>query len=314
MSSLPQPGVSPDLAALRLELDGLDDALHDLVMRRASVVERIGGLASKGRVKLRPGREAAILRRLLDRHAGAFPRSALVLLWRQLINGMTALQASYVVAVCDPDPAGSYTALAREQYGALTTLRVYRTPAQAIGQISTGAAAAALLPLPTEGESPSDAWWTALLHKDDPRIHVAARLPFWAPRPEGAPNVQALLVSALPPDPSGADRSLLGLEVSPDQSRARLAQGLAAAGFEAGATVMRRDGGGARVLVDVAGFVTEGDPRLASLAAILRPPIVLGAYAIPIGAGAVAASPGSMQALNTHSSRPFPSRAEGAAS
>ncbi len=314
MSSLPQTGVPPDLAALRRELDGLDDAMHDLVMRRAAVVERIGGLASKGRVKLRPGREAAILRRLLARHAGAFPRSALVLLWRQLFNGMTALQAPYAVAVCDPDPAGSYTAAAREQFGALATLRVYRTPAQAIGQLSTGVATAALLPLPTEGESPSDAWWTALLHKDDPRIHVTARLPFWAPRPEGAPNVQALLVSAVPPDPSGADRSLLGLEVPPEQSRDRLAQGLAAAGFEAGATVMRRDGGGARVLVDVDGFVADGDPRLASLAAILRPPIVLGAYAIPIGAGAIASSPHAMPASHPSSSRPLSSRAEGAAS
>ncbi len=163
-------------------------------------------------------------------------------------------------------------------------LRVYRTPAQAIGQISAGTAAAALLPVPTEWDPPAAAWWTALLHKDDPRIHVTARLPFWSPRPEGAPQVQALLVAAAPPDPSGADRSLLGLEVPAEQSRARLSQALAAAGFDAGATVLLRDSrdAPARVLVDVAGFVAEDDPRLGRLAAILRPPIVLGAYAIPL--------------------------------
>ena len=35
---------------------------------------------------------------------------------------------------------------------------------------------------------------------------------------------------------------------------------------------------------DVAGFVADDDPRLADLATVLRPPIVIGAYAIPVGA------------------------------
>ena len=61
--------------------------------------------------------------------------------------------------------------------------------------------------MPTEGEAPAAAWWTALLHQDERRIRVAARLPFWAPRPEGSPKMQALVVSAAVPDPSGRDRS-----------------------------------------------------------------------------------------------------------
>ena len=285
MSQITQPaGTPPDLAALRGELDELDDALHDLLQRRATVVEKVGQLGAKGRIALRPGREAAIIRRLVARHAGRFSAASLVRTWRELIGGMTALQGAYSLAICDPDPAGAYTAVAREHFGALVPLRTYRTPAQAIGEISNGSATAAVLPLPTEWENAAAAWWTALLHKDDPRIHVTASLPFWMPRPEGAPKVQAFVVSAAPPDPSGADRSLLGLEVALEQSRARLAQGLAAAGFDAGATVLRRDPGdtSARVLVDVAGFVTEADPRLAALQFTLRPPIVLGAYAIPL--------------------------------
>ncbi len=124
-------------------------------------------------------------------------------------------------------------------------LRSYRTPAQAIGEVSAGTAAAAVLPAPAEGEAPGAAWWTALLHRDDPRIHVCARLPFWSPRPEGAPKVQAMVVSAVPPDPSGDDRSLLGLELPLDASRARLSQALATAGFSGGNTILRRDPGAA---------------------------------------------------------------------
>jgi chorismate mutase / prephenate dehydratase len=290
MPSAQQPAdlaVPADLASLRHQLDGLDEGIHDLIMRRAEVVEQIisSGAKAKGKVALRPGREAAIARRLLARHHGSFPRAGVVRVWRELICSMTAMQGPFLLAVCDIDPAGAYSAAAREHFGALVPLRAYRTPAQAIGEVSAGSAAAALLPLPSEGEPRSDAWWTALLYKDDPRIYVIARLPFWTIRPEGAPRVEALLVGSVPPDPSGVDRSLLGLEVAVDLSRARLGQALAAAGFDAGTTILRRDPGDpvAQVLVDVAGFVTDSDPRLASLmSAVLHPPIVLGAYAVPL--------------------------------
>ena len=97
--------------------------------------------------------------------------------------------------------------------------------------------------------------------------------------------MQALVVTAAPPDPSGHDRSLLGLEVPIESSRARLAAALAAAGLAADPLILRRDPGAsvALALADVAGFIEEGDQRLDALQGVLRPPVVLGAYAIPIG-------------------------------
>lgn len=288
MSSSLQPhDAASTLAGLRQELDRLDDALHAVLMDRAAVVERVASSAGKGRVALRPGREAAIVRRLLAHHSGRFPRSSLVRMWRELICGNTALQGALLLAVCDPDPACGYTAATREHFGALAPLRVYRSPGQAIAEVSAGSATAAVLPMPFDGETPGAAWWTALLQKDEPRIHVTARLPFWSPRPEGAPKVQALVICTVPPDPSGADRSLLGFEVALDVSRARLGAALTAAGFEPGVTILRRDPGApvAQVLVDVDGFVTDQDPRLAAVTPVPYPPIVVGVYAIPLESG-----------------------------
>jgi chorismate mutase len=285
----PLPARTPAaaLAGLRATLDALDDQLHDLLQRRAAVVGEVGRL--KQGVALRPGREAAIIRRLLARHQGALPRATLVRVWRELLAGATGMQGEFVLAVCDPDSAGaSYTQLAREHFGALTPLRVHRTPAQAIGELSAGSAGVAVLPPPSDDEPAASAWWLALLHRDAPRIHVIARLPFWAPRPEGAPRVQALVAAAIAPDPSGADRSLLGLEVSDAISRGRLTAALTAVGLSPGPIILRRDPTDpvAYALVDVAGHLTEADPRLpalrAALRAVQRPPVVLGAYAIPI--------------------------------
>ena len=272
------------LQALRANLDGLDDELHDTLMRRAGVVSAIAALGVKGRTPLRPGREAAIIRRLLARHAGPFPRAGIVQVWRALINNFTAQQRPMLISVCEAEGGPAYLAAAREQFGPLTPLRLHRTPAQAIREVSAGTAAAAVLPMPAEGEAQGAAWWTALLHTDDPRIHVVARLPFWAARPEGAARVQALVVAAVAPDPSGADRSLLGLELPLEVSRARLGTLLAAAGFLAGPVMLRRDPGAsaAQALADVDGFVADGDPRLGALHSLLRPPVVAGAYAVPL--------------------------------
>ena len=126
-------------------------------------------------------------------------------------------------------------------------------------------------------------WWQRLGTRDAPRVHVVARLPFWAPRPEGAPHLSALVLSTAPPDPSGRDMSLLGLAFAPELSRASLTASLVAAGFALGTVLIERDevAGLARAFVEVAGFVTEADPRLPHLDWLAEPPALLGAYAIP---------------------------------
>lgn len=284
------------LTALRAELDRIDDALHRLLMERAHIVASLASSGTKIRtVALRPGREANIIRRLLANHSGPLPPHALVRLWRELLAATTAMQGPYTIAVCETDPADGYTQAAREHFGALTPLRILRSPAQALAEVGAGRSSVAVLPMPREAEAERGAWWTALLQKDAPRIHVVARLPFWSPRPEGATAVQALVVAAIAPDPTDNDRSLLGLELALDVSRARLTTALTAAGFVPGTVILRRDPGApvAHALADVEGHVSETDPRLDDVQSLLRRPVVLGAYAVPIGTNATSTSGGT---------------------
>ena len=274
----------PTLAELRAELDRLDDAVHDLLMQRARVVTGVAALGTRGKVPFRPGREANIVRRLLARHTGPLPRRVLPRIWRELFAATTSMQGSFVIGVCEPDPPGGFVACAREHFGVLTPLRVHSSPSHAIAEVSSGVATAAVLPLPVEDEPARAAWWTALLHRDEPRIHIVARLPFWSPRGEGAPQAQAMVVAAAAPDPSGRDQSLIGFELPPEMSRARLSAALAAAGLAPSAILLRRDPGGqiAHGLIDVEGYVTDDDLRMARLAESVHRPVVLGAYAVPV--------------------------------
>jgi chorismate mutase/prephenate dehydratase len=286
MSSSPAPpdtvAALPSLAEFRREIDRVDDALHDLLMQRAELVERVGRLR---KAAYRPGREASVIRRLLARHAGPLPRRAVARLWREVFAAHIAIETQFAIAVCDVGETGTYAAVAREHFGALTPLRIHRSAIQAMTEVANGTATAAVLPLPVEEEPVAAAWWVPLLHREMPRIHVVARLPFWAsPRPAGGGSAQALALAVAAPDPSGRDRSLLGLEVPGDTSRARLAARLGEAGLVARDILLRRDpsGGPARGLVHLEGYLTEDDPRLRAITA--HRPVLLGGYAVPIEA------------------------------
>lgn len=277
-ASSPDGWRSGGLPVLRAELDRIDTMVHDLLIQRAEVVQYVSRTGKPS--SFRPGREASIIRRLLARHSGGLPAVSVVRIWRELLAGTTSMQGGFSLAVCDADPGASFTQLAREHFGALTPLRTYPSAGQALVDVSQGVASVAVLPYPSD----NDNWWVALLHHE-PRLHIIGRLPFWKPRPDGAPAAQALVVAATPPDASEEDQSFLGLECDSDVSRTRLSGELKAAGLKPETMVLVRPNGSAiaNVLIEVQGALSDDDPRLGRLGSVLRRPIVLGTYALPIG-------------------------------
>lgn len=241
-----------DLAALRAEIDTLDDALHDLLMRRVGVVARLAASRAKGNgPAIRPGREAQILRRLLARHAGPLPRGALVRLWREVLCAHTQLQAPLTVAAWLPE-AG--IEVLRAHLGMAAPVTRCADDAEAIAAATDGTTALAALPA-------AGRWWRT--HYPS-RLFVTARLPFL-----GTADAIVFLLSPTPPDPSGEDRSLVRVP------EGRAEAGLAAAGLPP--TVLTREAG--LVLVELPGVLAVGDARLAALGAT-----VLGSYAVPLTA------------------------------
>ena len=97
-----------DLSNLRDEIDQIDDALHDLLMRRADVVDQVkDAKADSGGAIFRPGREAEILRRLADRHSGTLPRDVIIRMWRELVSAFVSLQGPFSVSVGIPATWGA---------------------------------------------------------------------------------------------------------------------------------------------------------------------------------------------------------------
>jgi chorismate mutase / prephenate dehydratase len=251
----PEGGWRRDLASLRARLDGIDDKIHDLLMQRAVVIEDV---ARSGKTAaFRPGREASILRRLLARHTGKLPGRTLVRMWREMLAGTTAMQAPFTVAAYDPTPDRAVTAIAREHFGFLTPVLGHATCEDALDALRSEAATIAVLPFPAGGA----AWWQALTERA-PRLHIVARLPYWADRPDNVPDTDALVVGTTPPDASGFDRTFILL------ARTRDAEALAKAGLAPRATH--------GTVMEVEGMIAEEAPGLPVGA------IVLGGYAVPV--------------------------------
>jgi chorismate mutase-like protein len=272
------------LAELRRELDSIDDRLHDLLMARAEVVERVALDPAKPGLKIRPGREASIIRRLLARNAGALPGQAIMRLWREIFATALIIEGGQTVAVCARDEHSDLPALAREHFGPLTALHRHRNPAQALADIERGTAQVAVLPPP--GEEADGHWWTALMGTGPRPLSVIAKLPFWTRRAEGAPAGDAYVVAAIRPDASGQDRGLIALELNADVSRTRIISILTAAGFAPGQIWLKRDGGDTRslALVEIEGLVEDGDERLAQITGLDAPASVIGGFAVPLDA------------------------------
>lgn len=283
------PDTPQTLDSLRQRIDEIDEALHDLIMQRAGVVHDIAIAKNGDPLAMRPGREAAILRRLAERHAGGFPLPELTRIWRELIAGCTRMQAPFAVAVHAPANHTDLWDLARDHYGSHTPMTPVAGPIQAIRAVHDGSAAVAVVPWPVESDT--DPWWQVLV-SDDPRTpRIVGTLPFVVTE-RHRDEPMALAVAQIDPEPTGDDHALVAVEVSGDISRSRLKQICEAAGLPPVAFWTRpaRSPDDAVIhLVDVPDFVAAGDARLGGLAHRLEelaPRIrLIGGFATPIAIG-----------------------------
>jgi chorismate mutase len=275
------------LAKVRAEIDRIDDAIHDLLMRRTELAGAVRAAKSRAAfASYSPGREAQILRRLVTRHQGQFPTSVLVRIWREMIAAILRLQGPFAVAVFAPDDRHWYWDHARDHFGSGTPMTGHQAARSVVNAVLEDRAAVGVLPVPEEGER--DPWWPALVTRSRREISVVARIPFASAGDGRSDAAGALVIASHAPESTGDDRSILGIRVSRDVSRARVTERLTREGFKPLALIQHEsveDRDVSLYLADVAGFVEQGNQRLAALAGGEDAPFeeifVLGAYATP---------------------------------
>lgn len=277
---------------LRRKIDAIDDAMHDLLMRRVEIVEQVGALKDgvPGELYVRPEREAKILRRLVKRHKGRFPAAVVARMWRELLASMTSLQGPFSVAVCAPEKSVGFWDLARDHYGSSTRMSLHRTAAPVLDAVFNGQVTIGLLPSPVEGDA--DPWWPKLIVGGDKLPRVIARLPFIDNGNGQLEDLGALAIALTKPGISGDDVSLFAVEATSRFSRGGIQDAFVTAGLAANTLAVwseKRSSASHLHLMEVAGHVEPDDARIAMVADSQRNKIIrivdLGGYAVPIGFG-----------------------------
>lgn len=286
-------GTPRSLEDLRREIDDLDAGLHDLLMRRASVVADVAAhkAGAGARIAYRPAREAQILRRLLDRHDHRLPNSIIVRLWREILSATTRLQGTFRVAVPRPEDEPGLLILGREHFGCEVILAMQGSALQTINAVREGEAEVGIVSWPSfEEEHP---WWAALLQGGDSVPQIVARLPFLRKQPDvGRDQLDALVIGAFDRGESGFDRSIVAVECGAETSRGAVYDAVVSAGLEPELHAIWATRTGDREvrwhMVDIKGYVRNPDEQLSdislALGAGLRGARLLGGYATPVAA------------------------------
>ncbi len=284
------------LAEVRKRIDAIDDRLHGLLMERSALVGSVADAKSGSAAPAyRPGREAEILQRLADRHDGEFPLVSLLLIWRQIISASLGLQEDFVVAVYGAEESDPRCEIAETHFGAAAPISLHGTVTGVFIAVTQGDATVGVLPFPTDGQETP--WWPRLLQygarvPGAGRPSIVARLPFVPMRRLSGADHDSLVIAMQAPEPTARDRSFVVVESGSNTSRARVHGAFQSRGLASRLTLAHQDDvdpDATLFLLEVDGFVEQGDDRIAAIAeeiggddaAAVR---VLGSYAEPFAA------------------------------
>ena len=274
------------LAALRREIDRIDESIHDLIIERTKVVEKVRNAKRGEKIKIRPAREAEILYRLMKRHRGHFPKRELARIWREIIVATLRFEGPFSVAVYVGDNGAGYSDMARDQYGSFTPMSRHISTRAVVEAVRNMQATVGILPLPRRDDE--DHWWRLLVSETPDTPRVIARLPFISGA--AGTDLEALVICIIDQEQTGRDRSYLAVEADADIGFKAVEQALSQAGVSAVSHQVWHGPDRPAVwtyLVEVFGFVDTKGRQLSRLKDGLGRPakrlVHLGGYATPLG-------------------------------
>lgn len=280
------------LSDVRREIDTIDDAIQDLLMKRTELVVEVANAKARAAsangqgsfIAFRPGREAEVLRRLAARQKGRFPLKVAFRIFREVISTMTRIQGPFRVEVFGAGDGLAYWDLARSYYGSSTEMELHDGARDVLRRVTHDRSALGILPVP--GNFDGGDWWPALATDLAGGARVVGRVPFLDIAAEEN-AVRALVVAQADFEATGDDTSLLAIATESNVSEATISARVKAAGFTGERIAVAETANGHRLrhnLFAIAGHITADDARLAAIASdgVVESAHIIGGYANPV--------------------------------
>ena len=203
---------TPALADLRKEIDRIDEAMHELLMERAGIIDRLIAVKrsqDSGTSAFRPAREAEMMRRLVKRHKGILPLDTVESIWRVIISTFTYVQAPFSVHADLSAGDALMRDSARFHFGFTVPFVPHMGAAGVVAAVSDSKGDLGLVP--AFAVASAGAWWSALEFDSAPKI--IARLPF-VERPDHPAALPVFVLSRVAPDAMATEAAVWSVRVS----------------------------------------------------------------------------------------------------
>lgn len=276
------------LEALRSEIDRLDSELLSVLEQRIAIVKDIAAAKkeSSDTTIFRPGREARLMRKLLEKHSSVLPDEVVSRIWREIISAVIQMQKPHSISVTAPEKSVGYWDLVRNHFGSATPMTLHKSPTVVLREISTDEGKLGVLPWQNQER---DNWWVHLAQGGENIPKILAKLPFIPNQSGSLEDLNALVLGHVSPEPSGKDITLMVLMTQDEVSRARLNEQIEKAGLPGYCLDSRSpevEEGDWLHLFEIPEFISEDDSRLGAFGELIGDGVIkmviLGAYAVPI--------------------------------
>jgi len=202
---------APTLTNLRKEIDRIDVAMHQLLMERGEIIDRLIAVKKSQETgsAFRPAREAEMMRSVVKRHKGILPLDAAEGIWRVIISTFTYVQAPFSVHADLSAGDALMRDSARFHFGFTVPFVAHMGAAAVVAAVSVSKGDLGLVPafaVPAAG-----AWWSALEFDAAPKI--IARLPF-VERSDHPAALPVFVISRVAADAMATEAAMWSVRVS----------------------------------------------------------------------------------------------------
>jgi chorismate mutase len=222
-----KPASAETLADLRVEIDRIDAEMHELLIERGEIIDRLIAIKARqgGGLAFRPAREAAMMRAIAERHRGLLPLDTVEGIWRIIISTFTYVQSPHAVH-CDMSRGdAAMRDSARFHFGFTVPCAPHHGAAGVIKAVAEAPGDLGMFAL--DGGAAAGAWWTKLIPSAAPKI--IARLPL-VERPDHPAGMPVFVIAK--PLAEGAARDVVIEAASLDRWRGDYPAALAEVGAE----------------------------------------------------------------------------------
>jgi chorismate mutase len=208
MAKAPQ---KPALEDLRKEIDRIDESMHQLLIERSEIIDRliaVKGVQETGSA-FRPAREAEMMRRLVKRHKGILPLDTAESIWRVIISTFTYVQAPFSLHADLSAGDALMRDSARFHFGFTVPFVPHMGASAVVAAVSDSKGDLGLVPAFAVASAGS--WWNALEFDAAPKI--IARLPF-VERADHPAALPVFVISRVAADAMATEAAVWSVRVS----------------------------------------------------------------------------------------------------